>query len=153
MFKQINEFAIFGMESWGVSTPPDPPFDKWTSESIWGRSHFLMCVLENDILLLEIIPKPIFFQNGSPGQITVLDTFRSEFCVEPRSQSLDIFHMSKMTIWKLQNIVPGQNVNLNFQVTETAATAASQQFSQSGKSSGPSRPGTRYPLQRNPSLR
>ena len=57
-----------------------------------------------------------FFQNGSPGQIAMLDQSGSEFCVEPRYQSPNISHMSQIPTWKLQIQFSGQNVNLNFQV-------------------------------------
>ena len=63
------------------------------------------------------MPKPVFFQNGSHGQITLLDTSGSEFCVEPWSQSPDIFHMSQNPIVKLRDQFPGLNVNLSLQAS------------------------------------
>ena len=100
-----------------------------------------------NILCLEILGRSAFFQ----GQITMLDQSGSKFCVEPRYQSPNISHMSQIPIWKLPKQVPCLNVNLSFQVTAAAtatatATAASQQLSQSGKSPGPSRTGTKYPV-------
>ena len=41
------------------------------------------------------------FQNGSPGQITMLDRSGSDFCVEPRYERPNISHMSQIPIWKL----------------------------------------------------
>ena len=91
------------------------------------------------------------FQNGSPDQITMLDQSGSKFCVEPRYQHPDSWHMCQNSIWKLQIYIPGLNVNLNFQVTAAVATATaattSQELSQSGKSPNPSRAGTKYPVQ------
>ena len=46
-------------------------------------------------------PNLCFFQNGSPGQTTLLDRFDSKFCVEPRSENPNISHMSQNTIRKL----------------------------------------------------
>ena len=85
------------------------------------------------------------FPNGPPGQITLLDRFRPKFCVEPRRPNSESSHMSQIPIWKLQIQFPGQNVNLNFQVTAAATT--SQELSQSGKSPDASRAGTKYPVQ------
>ena len=44
----------------------------------------------------------IFFKNGSPGQMAILDRSGSKFCVEPGSRNPDISHMSQNPIWKLQ---------------------------------------------------
>ena len=45
-----------------------------------------------NMVILEIRPKHTSFENGSPGQTTMLIRFVSKFCVEPRSPFSNISH-------------------------------------------------------------
>ena len=46
-----------------------------------------------------------FFQNGCPGQTTMLGSFVSKFCLEPRPESPNISHLESKSTWKTPNIV------------------------------------------------
>ena len=75
----------------------------WTSGSIRGRSHFVIVFFKRNIL--EIEPNQTFFQNGSPGQTTLLDRSGSKFCRTPVSKSRYLSYESKSNL-KTPNIVP-----------------------------------------------
>ena len=92
------------MESWGGSPPPDPLLLK-AAVNIWGKIIFGKRVFFSKMTIVRLGNKAqtrFVFQNGSPGQTTLLDRLGSKFSVEPRSQNPDISHMSQKTIRKLQ---------------------------------------------------
>ena len=69
---------------------------------IWGRDNFRVFFPENGHLIFankaQIAIFWIFFQNGSPGLMAMLDRSGSKFCVEPRSQNSESSHMSQNPI-------------------------------------------------------
>ena len=90
----------------------------------------------------------MFFHNGSPGQITMLDRSGSKCLQNPGIKIMRALICVNVQFENSKNSFLGHNVNLNFQVTAAATAAAtSQELSQSGKSPDPSRPGTKYPVQ------
>ena len=64
-----------------------------------------------------------FLKNGSPGQTTMLTGRAAKFCVEPRSPFSYISHHDPKTLGKRL-----MNVDINFQVTPTAAATARLSF-------------------------
>lgn len=87
------------MESGGGSPHPRrPPFAKGCREHS-GPEAFSENVPKNiTVVFLGISKNNICFQNGLPGQTTLLEIFGPKFCVEPRSQTSDISRMSQIAI-------------------------------------------------------
>ena len=88
--------------TFGLVPPPDPPMVR----TFGRRNHFRVLFLFSFLFSLEhvhfFVNKSqtaifwiVFFQNDSPGQMPMLDRTGSKFCVEPRSQNLDISPMSQ----------------------------------------------------------
>ena len=86
------------MESWGGSAPPlmNRLRVAFRGESILGKGS------NNGHVSFGNRDEVSITQNGSAGQTTLLDRSSSKFCVEPRSQSPDISHMSQTPILKRQ---------------------------------------------------
>ena len=84
----------------GRGAPPrDPRLINRLQGTFGSGTIFEVVFLQNmDILRLETDPNMHFFQNGSPGQITRLDSSGSKFCVELGCQSPNISHMSQNPI-------------------------------------------------------
>ena len=92
-----------------------------------------------------------FFKNGSPGQTTMLMRRASKFCVEPRSPFSEIFHHDPKTLGKPLIIVSWPECRLGFPRDDDGGGGGGDDGGfprtlESGRSPGPTCPGTKYPV-------